>query len=176
MLGLRVAAGLFGVVGPEPHYRRRRSLEHGLSRPCRPAVARAGSDGARRSAGPCRPARMGAYRSDRTLRLDRGEPGRAISAATRGSFYVPAPGRLAYDFEQIVWVTPRTPADAEKSQPSFVGNRVLVAFFSVGYSAAAQSRNAGDEQSGAKTALPGGPRVGPRLKSHKFLEMSLRAT
>jgi hypothetical protein len=40
---------------------------------------------------------------DRRLRLDRGEPGHAVSAATRGSFYVPAPGRLAYDFEQIVW-------------------------------------------------------------------------
>ena len=30
-------------------------------------------------------------------------PRRAVSAATRGSFYVPAPGRLACSFEQIVW-------------------------------------------------------------------------
>jgi len=36
----------------------------------------------------------GAYRSDRRLRLDRGEPRRAVSAAKGGSFYVPAPGRL----------------------------------------------------------------------------------
>ena len=47
--------------------------------------------------------RMGAHRSDRRLRLDRDEPRRAVSAATRSSFYVPGPGRLAYDFEQIVW-------------------------------------------------------------------------
>jgi hypothetical protein len=38
---------------------------------------------------PAKPARCG---------LDAGEHG----GGTRGSFYVPAPGRLAYDFEQIV--------------------------------------------------------------------------
>jgi len=90
-------------VGPEPHHCRHRSLEHGLSRPRSPPVTRAGSDGSRRSAGPRGPARMGAHRSDRRLRLDRGEPRRAVSAATRGSFYVPTPGRLACSFEQIVW-------------------------------------------------------------------------
>ena len=89
-------------VGPEPHHSRHRPLEHGLSRPCRSAVARAGIDGSRRSVGARRTPRMGAHRSDRRLRLDRGEPRRAVSAATGGSFYVPAPGRLAYDFEQIV--------------------------------------------------------------------------
>ena len=67
------------------------------------AVRQLRSDGSQRSAGPCRPARMGAHRSDRRLHLDRGKPGRAISAAARGSFYVPAPGGLACSFEQIVW-------------------------------------------------------------------------
>src|ERR1700679_2634615 len=38
---------------------------------------------------------MGAHPSDRRLHLDRVKPGRAISAAARGSFYVPASGGLA---------------------------------------------------------------------------------
>ncbi len=73
-----------------------------LDRAVRP-VARAGGDGSRRSSGPRRPARLGAHRPDRRLRLDRREPRRAVSAATRGSFYVPATGGLACSFEQIVW-------------------------------------------------------------------------
>ena len=89
-------------VGPEPHHRRHRALEHGLSRPGRPAVACAGSDGSRRSSGPRRPARMGAHRPDRRLRLDRARSRCAVSAATRCSCYVPAPGGLACSFEQIV--------------------------------------------------------------------------
>ena len=32
-----------------------------------------------------------------------GESRHAVSAATRGSFYVPVPGRLACSFEQIGW-------------------------------------------------------------------------
>ena len=89
-------------VGPEPHHCRHRSLEHGLSRPRSPPVTRAGSDGSRRSAGPRGPARMGAHRSDRRLRLDRGEPRRAVSAATRGSFYVQ--GRLprGYGLKRLI--------------------------------------------------------------------------
>ena len=90
-------------LGPEPHHRRHRSLEHGLSRPRRPAVASLGTADFRRSPGPCRPARLGAHRPDRRLRLDRIRFRWPVPSATRGSDYVPAPGGLAYDFEQIVW-------------------------------------------------------------------------
>ena len=81
----------FPRVGLEPHHGRHRALEHDLIRPRRPTVTRPGSGGFRRSARPCRTPRMGAYRSDRRLRLDRGESRRAVSAATRGSFYVGDP-------------------------------------------------------------------------------------
>jgi hypothetical protein len=93
----------FPRVRPQSYHRRHCPLEHDLFRPCRPAVTRTESSGSRRSARPCRTPRMGAYRSDRRLRLDRSESHRAVSTATRGSFYVPAPGGLACNFEQIVW-------------------------------------------------------------------------
>ena len=65
-----------------------------------------GVDGSRRSSGPRRPARMGAHRPDRRLCLDRARSRCPVSAATRCSGYVPAPGGLACSFEQIVQVTP----------------------------------------------------------------------
>src|SRR5271156_3341733 len=54
----------------------------------------------------------GSISIDLRLRLDRGEPGRAISAATRDTFYVPTPGGLAYDFLIDRVVTPSTPSAA----------------------------------------------------------------
>jgi energy-coupling factor transporter ATP-binding protein EcfA2 len=96
-------------VGPEPHHGRHCALEHGLSRPGRPAVACPGWDSPRRSSGSRRPARMGAHWTDRGLRLDRARPQRTVSPATRGSCYVPGAGGLACSFEQIV----RRPRDGE---------------------------------------------------------------
>ncbi len=96
--GSRGRRAELGASGLQPHRRRHCPLEHGLSRPSRPAVPGAGSGGSRRPTGPCRTARVGAYRSDRRLHLDRGKPRCAVSAATRGSFYVPVPGGLSVRF------------------------------------------------------------------------------
>jgi len=52
--------------------------------------------------GACRPARLGAHRAHRRLRVVRGYAGGTLPAATRCSRRVPASRGLACSFEQIV--------------------------------------------------------------------------
>ncbi|MBV8894623.1 MAG: Tn3 family transposase [Acidobacteria bacterium] len=51
-------------LGPQPDHGGDRPLEYALSRPRRPAVASARYHGSRRAVGACRPARLGAHRTD----------------------------------------------------------------------------------------------------------------
>jgi len=89
-------------IGAERADRSHRPLEHGLSRPRRPASPRPRHACAGRAASPCRPARLGAHRADRRLCLDQRQSGRQLPPAPRCSLPVPDPGRLTCSFEQIV--------------------------------------------------------------------------
>ena len=89
-------------IRPEPDHRRYRSLEHGLSRPRRRAPTRPEHPRSRRSPGSCRPARLGAHRPHRRLRLGQPPADRRLQTTTRRSAFVPGQGGLAYDFDQIV--------------------------------------------------------------------------